>query len=90
MTDAARSITPSFLSITSCMEISSYFFAAGFLAGSLSYKTSLDFAERIISASIYIARRTVAISVEKYGWPIPPAKKTTIPLLKYLFALSFE
>ena len=55
----------SFLSITSWMETSSYFFALGFTFGSLSYTASMDFARRITSASISMARSTVAVSVEK-------------------------
>ena len=32
----------------------------------------------------------LVVSVEKYGCPVPPAKNTTIPFSKYLFARSFE
>ena len=45
---------------------------------------------RITSASTSTARKTTPVSVEKYGCPVPPAKKTTIFLAKYLLALSFE
>ena len=45
------------------MLISSYFFAPGFTAGSASYTPSIDFAERIISASISTALKTVEVSV---------------------------
>ncbi len=89
-TAAARSITPRRWFITSLISITSYFLAAGFNAGSESYTPSIDLAERIISASISIARSTVDVSVEKYGCPVPPAKNTAIPFEKYLFALSFE
>ena len=50
----------------------------------------MDFARRMQSASISIAIRVIVVSVEKYGCPIPPAKNTTIPCSKYLFARSLE
>ena len=55
----------SFLSTTSCIESSSYFFASGLTFGSLSYTPSIAFARYIPSASISMALRTVAVSVEK-------------------------
>ena len=64
-TAAAPSTTPRPLATTSSIVISSNFFASGFFFGSLSYTPSTAFASRISSASISIARSTVAVSVEK-------------------------
>ena len=35
----------------------------------------MDLARRIQSASISTALKVIPVSVEKYGWPVPPAKK---------------
>ena len=43
-----------------------------------------------MSASISIARSSVPVSVEKYGCPIPPAKKTISPFSSADTAASFE
>ena len=70
--------------VMNCIYVSEIFRSVGM-------KTpSMDFARRITSASTSTARRTTPVSVEKYGCPVPPAKNTTIPFSKYLFALSFE
>ena len=47
-------------------------------------------ANRMQSASISMALKATPVSVEKYGCPVPPAKNTTLPCLKYLLALSLE
>ena len=49
---AAKSITPNLSSTILEIGSSSYFFASGFLAGSLSYTPSMAFAPKIQSASI--------------------------------------
>ena len=67
ITEAVISITPSFFSTTSLIEIVSYFLASGLILGSLSYIPSIALARRIASASSSIALNTMPVSVEKYG-----------------------
>src|SRR5712692_1908100 len=52
-------------------------FAAGTCSGSASKIPSTRVAFRITSALISMARKAAAVSVEKYGFPVPAAKITT-------------
>ena len=89
-TAAARSITPSLLS--TIVPIASVSYLTAFLStiGSAEYTPSIDLAARITSASISIALRAVAVSVEKYGCPVPPARNTIFPASNDSITLSFE
>ena len=71
---------------------SSYFFAAGFSAGSLViYAVDRLCEQNHVRLDLDCAQHNAAVSVEKYGCPVPPAKNTTIPLLRnILFARSLE
>ena len=88
--DAVISTTCRFPAITSSIEISSYFFALGFFLGSESYTPSIAFARYIASASTSTALSTTPVSVEKYGCPVPPAKKQTFPAFMDDTASSLE
>ena len=60
--------------------------ASGFFFGSLSYTPSTMVAFKITSASISAALRAAAVSVEKYGLPIPHANITILLFSKCLTA----
>ena len=62
--------------------ILSYFVALGSTLGSAEYTPSIVLANSITSASISAALKAAAVSVEKNGWPVPPAKITILPFLK--------
>ena len=62
--------------------ILSYLFAALYILGSAEYTASIDFPRSIISAFISVALNTAAVSVVKYGCPVPHANITTLPLFK--------
>ena len=84
---AVVSITCNPCSITSIYVSVSYFFASANLLGSLSYTPSTFLANKITSASISAALNAAAVSVEKYGFPEPAPKITTLPFSKCLTAL---
>ena len=48
----------------------------------------MAFASRISSQFSSTARSTTPVSVEKYGWPVPPAQKMTVPFSIARMALS--
>ncbi len=76
-------MTPSSRVITSRNEISGINSAVGSVSGSAECTPSTFVALMISSASISMARRTAAVSVEKYGLPVPPAKSTTRPFSRW-------
>ena len=79
---AVESITFKSFSKTSIYVILSYFFAVLYILGSAEYTASIDFPRSIISAFISVALNTAAVSVVKYGCPVPHANITTLPLFK--------
>ena len=84
---AVRSITFSSLSITVLYDKSSYLIALLLISGSVSYTPSTFVPLIIISAFISIALKAAAVSVVKYGLPVPPANITILPFSKCLVAL---
>ena len=76
---AVKSIIFKFLLITSIYEISSYFVAPGFFSGSESKTPSTLVPLMIASAFISTALNDAAVSVLKYGCPVPAPKITTLP-----------
>src|ERR1039457_6170 len=77
------SMTASDLDRTSRYETSRYITAPGNCKGSLSYTPSTRVALAITSARISRARRVAAVSVEKYGFEVPPAKTQTRPFSRW-------
>src|SRR5439155_21146935 len=73
---AVWSITFSSAIITSRCEISVYSVASFSFLGSAEYTPSTLVALMITLALIWMARSTAAVSVEKYGLPVPAAKIT--------------
>ena len=86
---AVESITFKSLFSTSKYEISSYLIAFGSIFGSAEYTASIVFPSNKISAFISVALNTAAVSVVKYGFPVPHPKITTLPFYKCLTALLF-
>src|SRR5690606_28001145 len=77
---AVASITPSRSLRRSKYSNRSYFSAAGSRRGSAESTPSTPrLAMRITSASTSAARKAAAVSVVKYGLPVPAAKTTTRP-----------
>ena len=79
---AVESITFKSFSNTSKYDILSYFSAFLSILGSAEYTASIAFPSNIISAFISVALNTAAVSVVKYGCPVPHANITTLPLCK--------
>ena len=79
---AVESITFKSFSSTSKYDILSYFSAVGSSFGSAEYTASIAFPNNIMSAFISVALNTAAVSVVKYGCPVPHANITTLPLSK--------
>src|SRR5579863_2212098 len=86
MAMAEASITPSAFESTSKYEIWGYMTALGNLSGSMSYTPSTRVALAMTWALISSARKVAAVSVEKYGLEVPPAKITMRPFSKWRMA----
>ena len=84
---AVESITPRFFESISLNESTSYFFASGFILGSLSYTASTFFASNITCESVSTARSAAAVSVDINGLPVPQPNITTLPFSRCLSAL---
>src|SRR5688572_14650783 len=85
---AVASITPRRLSSRSRCVSSSIFFASFVVRGSASYTPSTWFLPmRMTSAPISAARSVAAVSLVKYGLPVPAAKMTTRPFSRWRIAL---
>ncbi len=86
---AVESITFKSLFKMSIYVISSYLIASGFVFGSSEYTASAVFPTNITSASISAALRAAAVSVVKYGFPVPQPNITTLPFSKCFNAFLF-
>lgn len=86
---AVESITFKSLFNISKYVISLYSTASGSNFGSAEYTPSVVFASNITSESVSAALNAAAVSVEKYGLPVPHAKITTLPFSKCFVAFLF-
>ena len=83
---AVISITFKPFAITSLKVIVSNLTASLFSSGSILYIPSTRVPFRMASASISMALKTAAVSVVKYGFPVPAPKITTRPFSKWRIA----
>ena len=83
---AVESITFKSLFNTSKYDISSNLIASFWIFGSAEYTASIAFPNNMMSAFISVALNTAAVSVVKYGCPVPHANITTLPLFKCFYA----